>query len=201
MPRRRRPPRRRPHRPGGGPAPRRPSSGAACPRRRADPDAQQRPAVQQQRRAVTAGGARFGAGRGDHQGRAGIDRGHHRFARGGDHRRAGKRAAELFGGPAGAHHDGAHRVRSACAAAQRRHRPGRTIGTPAPSPSGLQRQRAGAMPATRDRPATRTGQRRDVAAPRHLNQHGRLGLQAVRAARSATDGSRAVRAAGSRSSA
>ena len=174
----RRPPRPPRRRRGAAPGPRRPSSGAARPRTRAGPVARAAPtrrgAAPRRSRRRAAGSAPGVATRPATVRRAPR---RPRVAAGGDHGGAGKRPAELLGGAPRTDDDGAHRVGTAAHAAQCR------LGAAAPPAHRArgvavgQRHRPGAVPAPGDGAALPAGQRRDVAAPRHLHQHGMSGLQ------------------------
>ena len=111
----------------------------------------------------------------------------HLVAAGRPDRHAGEGAAELLGGPAGAHHGRPQPVgRSRTGSASRRPA-GRTSGRPATGAAGPERQRPGAGRAPGRGAAARAGQRRDVAAPRHLDEH-RPGRRACRAVSQADRG-------------
>ena len=130
-----------------------------------------RPGVQQQRRRVAAVGHRLGPGRGDDQAGAAVDPGEHLTGARGVHRHPGEGPAQLLGGaprarprwsagsrPPQCGHSNCCRHRAAPAARRRRAR-------------GAERQRPRAARAARGLATGLAGQRGQVAAARHLDQH------------------------------
>ena len=141
---------------------------------------QERPAIEQQGRTVAALSHRLRARRRDHQRRVGWHDVEHVALGRGSNKDAGKRSAELFGGPSRANDGGPI---PAAAALWTLPRTPRAAGDPPTPPAGrcatcsAGSQHAPADRAPKPRPAAVARQGRQVTAPRDLNQNWAVALQ------------------------